>query len=80
MRRDERNDKIRNDFFKEAKKLSISLDRKNGINRYTFITFDFLKEMHVWAAWNGVASAEKGHESSSFDQKKHLQEKLTPQR
>jgi len=55
MRREERNDKIRNDFFKEAKKLSISLDRKNGINRYTFITFDFLKEMHVWAAWNGVA-------------------------
>ena len=52
----------------------------NGINRYTFITFDFPREMHVWAARNGVASAEKRYESPSFDQKKPLQEKLTPQR
>ena len=36
--------------------------------------------MHVWATGNGVASAEKRYESPSFDQKKPLQEKLTPQR
>tara|TARA_Y100001968_G_scaffold281704_1_gene279092 strand:- start:1071 stop:1199 length:129 start_codon:yes stop_codon:yes gene_type:complete len=35
--------------------------------------------MHVWAAWNGAASAKKRDESPSFNQKKHLQEKLTPQ-
>ena len=37
-------------------------------------------EMHVWATWNGVASAEKRYELPSSDQKKPLQEKLTPQR
>jgi len=35
--------------------------------------------MHVWATWNGVASAEKHYESPSFDQKEPLQKKLTPQ-
>ena len=52
---------------------------KNGINGYSFITFDFLMEMHVWATGNGVVSAKKRYESPSFDQKKPLQEKLTPQ-
>ena len=37
-------------------------------------------EMHVWATGNGVASAKKRDESPSFDQKKPLQENLTPQR
>ena len=36
--------------------------------------------MHVWAAGNGVASSEKRNESPSFDQKKPLQEEITPQR
>tara|TARA_B100000676_G_C17297135_1_gene445327 strand:- start:123 stop:275 length:153 start_codon:yes stop_codon:yes gene_type:complete len=35
--------------------------------------------MHVWATGNGVASAEKRDESPSFNQKKSLQEKFTPQ-
>jgi len=36
--------------------------------------------MHVWATGNGVVSAEKRDESPSFNQKKSLQENLTPQR
>ncbi len=36
-------------------------------------------EMHVWATRNGVASSEKSYEQPFFDQKKPLQEKLTPQ-
>ena len=35
--------------------------------------------MHVWVTGNGVAFAEKRYESPSFDQKKPLQEKFTPQ-
>ena len=53
--------------------MSISIDRKIGINRYAFNTFDFFTEMHVCASWNGVASAEKHYESPSFDQKEPLQ-------
>ena len=52
--------------------------------RYQPLQFKYVRfpqrEMHVWAAGNGVASSEKRNESPSFDQKKPLQEEITPQR
>ena len=54
-------------FSKKPKKWVFRLIALKGINRYTFATFNFLMEMHVWVTGNGVASAEKRYESSSFN-------------
>ena len=35
------------EFEKDGSSYSIIVDRKNSINRYNFITFDFRTEMHV---------------------------------
>jgi hypothetical protein len=47
--------------------MGISPDRVKSINRYSFNTFNFLMEMHVWATGNGVASADKRYELPSFN-------------